>query len=247
MLNNPNICIIETYPDGAVLFHTDWYTFRTYPIQNWEKNRPPNLQRIQEIGQAIQRQGYTDGILYLFRFAKDVYMCYDGIHRFEALRGLPETHNPRLLVHYVDEYNEEWVERKFKQLNKCIPVPELYTESQHQLEHIRLIQSAVDHVLHQYPKIFTISARPRTPNQSRDVLTDQISELVEHVRLNDKNAVCGLLDRWNTYMRRSIETTPSACSLSPKQVDKCRKTRCFMFASKDWVRLCSTAFLIGNL
>ncbi len=246
MLSQPEITKIQSHPDQSVLLHTDWHTLRSFYIRNWEKNRPPNMQRIHDISQTILTQGYTDGLLYVFRISDTEYVCYDGIHRLEALRSLPELSNVSVLLHYMDIYNEEWVERKFKQINKCIPVPELYTESQCRLERMELIQSTVEYVFQKYPKIFTLSVHPRVPNQSRDILTDQLSDIVSELNITDKQNFHSLLDRWNAYMRHSVETVHSI-HLGVKQLEKCRKTNCFMFVSKDWVKLFCTSVFLGNL
>lgn len=222
--------------DGSSLYASRWTKLSQYTIVNWQLNRPPDPTRIPEIIHQLKKQDYVDGTIYLTNH-NDTMVCYDGIHRIMALRKLSQTEhiNHKLFIHYLPEYNEEKIRQKFETLNKCIPVPEIYTTAHQQLQEKQHIEDIVSHLMCTYPKIFKPSLRPNIPHENRDRLTDKI-HLIMKDGSYDFSDMIQWLDKFNAHMIEQLNNI----KLTKKQMNKCMETECYLFIRKDWHR----AFLL---
>jgi hypothetical protein len=226
---------IRANSDGSNLCLVLWRHLSSTEINNWRLNRPHDPSRLPEITYQLDQNDYVDGIIYLVNVGDGKYECFDGIHRIEAMRELSKTkdcNNYRLLICYYPEYNETQIKQKFETLNKCIPVPHIYTKDSQELEKRKTVERLVEIYRERFPEMFKPSTRPQVPHENRDIFTNKIDDLMEQIQVYDTHTICELFDRFNMYMKRKVETRK--IKLTKKQRDKCEKYNCFIFASKDW-------------
>lgn len=229
--------------DKSKIYGTDSRYLLSLDIQNWRKNRPPDISRISDIIKTLKKQDYLDGFIYLFskNGEEGPYYCYDGIHRFLALKKLHEEdpgYNHRIFVHLYDNYDEENIENKFKQINKCVPVPEIYTESSLNLDIKTKVEFVVKKCYKKYRKHFSPSKRPSRPNENRDKMMDKITDFIRDNNLNYKFTkeklykIC--VEDLNQIMKSKYF---EHSKLTSKQREKCIYNNCYLFILKDWEKV----------
>lgn len=210
-------------------------------ILNWSKNRPPDLTRIPLIVKSLKKQKYIDGMIYLARDENNNYYCYDGIHRIEALRMLYREEykiDHRVIIHIIDTYDEDYIEKKFKLLNKCIPVPEIYTEAEHTLHCIELIEYVVGKTFERFSRNFSPSNRPQKIHENRDRMIDKLTEFLQNnieLQYFTKEQLYDLcIKQFNLVMKKLFEMSTKRVKLTQKQRKKCIETQCYLFIYKNW-------------
>ncbi len=158
---------IRSYSDGSTLYMTNWDDLSQYDIRNWRLNRPHDETRVPDIMKQLKTQEYVDGIIYMCRDRNGL-ICYDGIHRIESLKTLYQmdsTHTHTMLVHLIPEYDEAKIRDKFDSLNKCIPVPEIYSSAHRELDNKKLVEDIVKYFTSTYPEMFKPTKRPNLPHE----------------------------------------------------------------------------------
>lgn len=226
--------------DGSQLYGLTWNTLSKNNICNWELNRPYDNKRIPEIVEQLKRQDYVDGIIYLTKKDNTI-ICYDGIHRIEALKWLEKINphiNHKIVVHYYPYYNEQLIKSKFETLNKCVPVPELYTSAHKELNIKNMIEQVVKHFHTTYSNMFKPSAKPNIPHENRDIFTNKIQHIIEELNLFhlSSNDFINILENYNSMLREKFNQNQNKTKtkLSKKQLEKCQCNNCYLFMTKDW-------------
>lgn len=250
--------------DGCHIYATTWNRLQNIHIKNWEYNRPADMVRIPEIAKQLKKQNYIDGFIYLVKsnetyHSRPVFYCYDGIHRIEALHYLSNSNNDtcststnttsqtreldyKMVVHVYYEYDEMEIKRKFETLNKCIPVPEIYTKAEKELNMKNTIQEIVHYFYQKYTRHFSSNRRPNLPNENRDMFMEKITEFFhEHSELLmfHSNKLIELIEQFNSIMREKCRII----KMTQKQRDKCEKNDCFLFIRKNWVKALDVCYL----
>ena len=233
--------LLANNKDGSKIYATTGKELIKLNIKNWNKNRPPDRSRIPEIIDLFNQKEYIDGFIYLFK-CKDIYYCYDGIHRLEALREYYNNYsnikNHKVFVHIFMKYNEYKIEEKFKQINKCIPVPEIYTEAAYNLDFKDKVLFIVDKTYEDFQQHFSSSKKPHKIHENRDCMVDKITSFLEKydlVRYHTKDQLYDLcIIQFNDYM---LNNYFEKIDLSLRQKTKCIENKCYLFISKDWINL----------
>jgi hypothetical protein len=222
-------------------------------IENWEHNRPPDEMRIPEIANDIRLEKYILGMIYIYKDKNENYYCYDGIHRIKALEYLDKNNNLKekfIILNYINNGDTSKVINNFKKINKTIPVPELYTKDSIDLNLRKTLSEICQYYQKKYPSHFSTSRKPRLPNENRDNLFDILYGISQdcHILLNyNSQQWISLLDNYNIYMKDHINSHKLANKqiLTNKQFDKCNKTNCYLFCSKN-TYLYLSEFIIQN-
>jgi hypothetical protein len=233
--------VICTYNETTYLIGVTWKQLidNNIEIVNWKYNRPYDPLRIKEIAKTMITTNYVDGIIYIVCNDTDpeniVYECYDGIHRIETMKYLQTKYsdvNHKILIHYTSEYNESEIKVKFEALNKCVPVPEIYSNAARQLDMIQKMEFISSHYITLYPNHFSGNKKTNIPNENRDIFIDKISQFIKENRLESltNENIIQIIDRYNNVMKENCKFY----KLTKKQYDKCVKHNCFLFISKRW-------------
>jgi hypothetical protein len=144
-------------------------------VKNWSKNRPPNEKRIEEIKKSIENKELVNGIIYL-AYLNDEWICYDGIHRLTSYIELNMRKTKVLVDVMYEEIEEMDVIKCFMNINKTVPVPQLFKEDINSEIKIKIID-CVKRFNDRYKEFFSNSNKPRIPNTNRDVFQDFIYDI----------------------------------------------------------------------
>lgn len=240
--------VLSKNNDGSELRACRWTKLSQYDIQNWDLNRPPDSARIPEIMKQLKNQDYVDGVIYLTNIDGNI-VCYDGIHRIEALKLLSHDIDcmidHKVFVHYYPVYNERHIKDKFETLNKCIPVPEIYTSAHRELDTKQIVEEVVKYFTEKYASMFKASKKPNLPHENRDSFTDKVYNIITELLLHEfrYNKIIELFIQFNVLMCEKQRFL----KLSAKQLKKCNEQDCYMFARKDWDRVFIVSFYNNHL
>ena len=220
-------------------------------IRNWENNRPADITRCNDIAQFIYtKQKEMDTMLYFSYNNKDnKFDILDGIHRYTALKIIKENNSKPLDLISPGEFgsgdNASWLYNQyilvniyfnldqgekmsiFENLNKCQPVPELYSRNCDQHKKT-IIESIATEWIFKYKKHFSSSSNPILGHTSRDKFISLLDVLYEKYSIEEPDLLKLLLDNANSRISINI---PSEAS--PNMRMKCKDTGCFLFLMKN--------------
>jgi hypothetical protein len=211
----------------------------------WKYNRPPDMARVKEIVEYIERGNSIDWLLYFIYSSnsKDKMaslFVYDGLHRMSAITEYIKQFEKQqdircplrdtiiLISIRINPTDGEIVDA-FKSINQSIPLPELYT-----MEHIKreIIEKVVNKWQHRYSCHFKPAYRTNIPNINRDIFIDIVSKLYDFYDINeDAKKLERVLNRINDYMK-DFSILPNN-TYSEKAINKCKETGCYIFLVKS--------------
>lgn len=137
----------KTQKEDIVIQLSDKQTIQLYTqipeFTNWNKNRPPDVTRINELKEYYisEKVKFIPGIIYAWDNDSSL-QIYDGIHRLLAANELLNEYENLeftfLMCIYKTQY-EDLIIKDFKAINKSCPVPSLYTDDQNELSLIKRV------------------------------------------------------------------------------------------------------------
>jgi len=216
-----------------------------HTIENWDYNRPPDLERSREIASAILQQ--KNAIDWVLHFAYDsVNKCFqviDGIHRVYALEMAEKNENKifvnvdtYIMINFkVDASKGELVDW-FHAINNSNPVPELYLRDTSQQKR-ECIEKITKEWQEKYPEHFMSTKKPNVGHINRDRFMDILDILYEknkktHSKLISIEDI--LREKIQNKNRFIQENLPK--KLSPKILEKCAHSGCYLFLQKsEWL------------
>jgi hypothetical protein len=230
------LSLIYKINDNNLVCKTSLLNLKQFPISRWKGQRPPDSLRIKEIYLHIKREKYIDGIIYLYYDKQqNCFFCYDGLHRLEALRTLINenyTDQLNILLSIRRNVSQGEIMDHFNSLNKCIPVPDIYTGIRN-ASIITTIESVVNLYVAKYPQHFSTSRNPNTPNENKDRLKDRLSFLIENntteLELDSEGNLISILETINEHVRNNIPRKSTR-----KQLEKCQASGLYIFLMKEW-------------
>lgn len=230
IFNTPPLCVND---DGSSIYSVKWSSLSRHNIINWKYNRPYDEVRIPDIKYLLEEQDYVDGIIYLF-YQDNNLICYDGIHRIEALKQIKKNNKDHtLFVHYYPIYIEQKIKHKFEMLNKCVPVPNIYSDAEKTLDKIIKIETIVKHFTDKYSKMFKPTSNPNIPHVNRDLFTNQVENILNELNLDifSVDKIIALFEEYNVLNKNDPRIVKK---MTQKQLTKCFMYDCFIFADKQW-------------
>ena len=215
----------------------------------WKYNRPPDMIRVEEIVQYIERGNSIDWLLYfIYSDNGDKLSClsiYDGLHRMSAISEYikqferqqsircPLRDSTIVISIRINPTLGEIVDA-FEVINKSVPVPFL--------EHMGIdlqdtkkrdiIEEVVEKWQRRYKLHFKSTSKTNIPNINRDTFMDIVNKLYDLYNINeDKKKLEKVLKAINAYMQ-DINILPNN-TFSEKALEKCKATGCFLFLVKS--------------
>jgi hypothetical protein len=222
------------------------------PIVNWERNRPPDISRCDEIATYIySKHSVLDWLFYMtYDKITNKFSIIDGIHRYTALQIIKRENSkpPDFICPNTFGQNNDasWLYEKyilislriestlgeqvdlFQSLNKCNPVPELYFENNNQIKR-EIIEEVVKEWTARFKSHFSPNSKPNSPNINRDRFIEFLDFIYEKYKINKSNShlLNDTLFEMNNTNRLNIPPKTSA-----KIIEKCKQTGCYLFIIK---------------
>jgi len=157
--------------------------------KRWAFNRPSDLKRAAEIAKRIKKIGFVEGVFFVALTVdedKDEHLvCYDGNHRRAALRLLLEEDSETqytVAVTISTDLSKISIVDRYKNLNKAIPVPDLYKKTV-SLERKKLSLRIANRIAKEWGACVKSTRNPRKPNFNVGNLADMI-----YIFLDEKEA-----------------------------------------------------------
>jgi len=230
-----NLSLVFTNDKNNIICKTTLNKITSIPISRWQGQRPPDINRIREISNYIKHEKCIDGIIYLYEdIISNKFYCYDGLHRLEAIRILIKnnyTENLNILLSIKRNTTDGYIKNHFDVLNKCIPVPDIYTGIR-DANIITTIEAITNEYVKKYPNHFSTTRNPNIPNENKDRMKDRLKYLIENNPDQDFESQYNLisfLECINEHIRNNI---PHKCST--KQIEKCKSSGLYLFLQREW-------------
>jgi len=213
--------IIFEYNKDKCLYSTDIsYCKDILKLKNWKINRLKDKVRIQAIKEFYieNKVDTVPGIISIWHNTNnDKYIIYDVIYRFIASLNNKKM---RILLCIYKTNDKNIILNEFKNINKCVPVPEMYINSYNNSIKKEYIERTVKMICEKYPKFISPSNRPNKPNFNRDKFIDLLSslEIYDDIKDNkDNNILYEILLKCNLFAKNELNNINY-----PKKSDKYR-------------------------
>jgi hypothetical protein len=134
-------------------------------------------------------------------------------------------------------YSEDLIISKFMRVNRCVPVPSLYTQAERNLHLRETLETVVKTIQTTYPQRFSSAITPNIPNENRDIFMNKLtSDVLERT---GKVSAISKSEDWLKYLNQLNEFARDnlgilAPKLTPAQVSKCHLSKWYLFAVKNW-------------
>lgn len=145
--------------------------------KKWSKNRDPDLNRVSEICQFLNNNGYVPQIIHIAELLDEGVVCYDGNHRREVFNRC--AIDVTCVVDVIFNASKKDVHDAFNSINKSIQLPAIYLEEHNASksdikdEIISLVKSYET----KYKMFLSTSSRCHAPHFNRDALIDNINDI----------------------------------------------------------------------
>ena len=215
-------------------------------VEKWFYNRPPDMERIPIIAEAIYNKKIPIETMFYLSFnpKTEKFDVLDGIHRITALKLIKEENSTKFRGDNADLLFNQYVLvnirfnftygdlcNAFENLNSCRPVPELYMgkqeEEQEEKNKVKIINNIANEWYHKYKKHFSSSSKPNTGNTNRDKFVDLLDKLYDKHQCKDENMLRNILDDANEDL--SLNNP----KVSIDALYKCKETGCYLFLLKN--------------
>jgi hypothetical protein len=237
--------LIHKYGDNHQLIKLSIKQLLELPIENWKHNRPPDEIRVSEIETFIQKR---DTLIlqpfYIHYNPKNgIYEILDGIHRYTAMKNIeyPELIEDKIVfVHLFVNLTYGNLIDIFQDINKTVPVPELYINSTNVNDNANekvIIEEVSKEWQRKYKSHFSPSSNYNVPNINRDVFINILSHLYTSYKVRNSTKMSEMLERANTnirdYVLAGVGFRNMPIKFSDKQKEKCKESGCYLFLYKD--------------
>jgi hypothetical protein len=203
-------------------------------IVNWKYNRPPDEIRCSEIAEYFTK--CNPDILQPFVFhylsKSEQYEVLDGIHRWISLtkmNNVEQMYEKYILIHIYKDKSDGFLVDIFQNLNKTVPVPNLYFRAnnedsgeKHIIEHI------TKDWMKKYQSHFSPNPNCNIPNINRDTFIELITDIYKTQQIRSKEKLEAILQTANGIIKERVESG-FRNRFTDNQKEKCRKTGCYLF------------------
>jgi hypothetical protein len=245
----PSSEIIHSYSERHIIIKVKVNDLLILPITNFKYNRSPDLTRCTDIAKYIYiSKNPLDTMLYLsFNNINKTFDIIDGIHRYTSLKIIKDNNSKSLDLitpgDFGNNNDAKWlydshvilnirfnaiegeVIELFQNLNKSLPIPDLYIRD-FVREKKEIIENVANNWQVKYKPHFSSNNKPNKPNINRDRFIDLLEEIYVKYKINEdnKHILEQVIDRanWNIF-------TNIPHKLSETIIEKCKLTGCWLF------------------
>jgi len=184
-------------------------------IVNWRFNRPFDRMRVSEIQGRMSVTKYVSDTIKLAQIGNsNELVIYDGVHRLLGLNA----DIPCVVLDVMFNVSEEKVIEEFVNVNKSVPVPDLYIANTSVIndDTRRKIEEYVSMLVNSYPCMCSPARNCHKPRFNSDVLKNDIYEIYNELGELDLNIIYKGLESLNNlyineYMPQIPDNVASRC------------------------------------
>jgi hypothetical protein len=203
--------------------HQVWWVpvklFNQLPIEKWEFNRDPDMDRVADIRNHVLQAKRVDGIIQLAVIGKKI-VCYESNHRRMALEGIEDCAD--VLIDVFLNASDELLKEEFRRLNKAVSVSELYI-AEKPVDFGELV-AARDAFCKRYAGIKSTSPNPHRPSFEQNGLLNDFAQITKE----NKISVAEMMKRLEAL--NAEMATRDRKKLKEGVIEKCIKSGCWLFA-----------------
>jgi hypothetical protein len=228
---------LHSYDTEHKLIKLSIKDFLELNIVNWKYNRPPDEVRCTEIAEYFTK--FTPDILqpFVFHYLSNTqqYEALDGIHRWNSLTKMKNTQQMNekfVLIHVYTDKSDGFLVDIFQNLNKTVPVPNLYFRANNEDEtEKQIIEHITKDWMKKYQSHFSPNANCNVPNINRDIFIELITDIYKSSKIRSKEKLEEVLQCANQKIKERTESSfrDNRNKFSDKQKEKCVKTGCYLF------------------
>jgi hypothetical protein len=220
-------------PSEHILGTTSIGNLLQAPIVNWHLNRPPDPARCLALSQYLARskEGFDLPMIMAYQHLRGQFDVLDGIHRWRALQLLAEAYPTHPLLYAPIQLNirtnasEGQLIEAFQNINKSIPVPDLYLRDTTKDRRDCIERLAIKWQA-RYPSHFKTTKAPQKPNTNRDLFIEFLDGAYTALQLTFETQ--HLLEARMEEMNAALRQSP----LTDKVRQLCEITGCYLFTKK---------------
>jgi hypothetical protein len=200
-------------------------------VINWKYNRPPDEIRCKEIREYFTKPNtiFNTPFHLYYNEKFDDFECLDGIHRYTSIKNL-EIDKVIFMFLYLKKSEGELIDI-FKNINKCISVPELYLSNEYSLSNKQIIETVANEWKNKYEIHFTPNKDFRVPNMNRDMFICILTNILDDHKIRTKGRLEEILENANVFISKNYGRYNK--KVTTIQLDKCKKSGCYLFLIKD--------------
>ncbi len=237
-----NYTLVHAYSNEDYLIKLSVEDLLKLNIVNWKYNRPPDEIRCNEIRDYFIKPSTIINIpFHLYYNEKyNEFECLDGIHRYTGLTLVEDKeliNNKVVIIYLYFKKSEGELIDIFKTINKSIVVPELYISGDYSLTDKDNIEFVVNDLKNRYSEHFSSNKDFRVPQINRDKLIEILTEIYNEYKIRNKSKLLELVNKANEcvkeYLEGEYEHRKLSKKFTPKQLEKCHKTSCYLFLYKE--------------
>lgn len=218
-------------------------------LKNWDCNRLPDENKVNEIIQSIVNYSYSNQIIHAF-VQDDKYIVYDGGHRITAIHKMlnDTTQCAQVKSYFQDKIlisvllcaPIEYIIERFRAINQVTPVPEFYKEPLQQST--SQLRSLIPESIKLFKKVYKCaktSQKPHLPSYNPFHLENELFDLLNYNNdISDSTILTSelVLEVFaviNTKYRLELLKEPTLIKNGITCVNKAESVNCFIFL-KRW-------------
>ena len=226
----PSLRLLIMYTPEHLLITTTVRDALAAPVVNWRLNRPPDPIRTAAYAHYLQRTHRPiDSMLIIScNHRAQQFEILDGAHRYRSLQLLPPTHpllDTSLLLNLRINATEGELVEIFQNINKCIPVPDLYLRDTEKDRRACIERIAATWQLH-YASHFRSTISPLKPNTNRDRFMEFLDHAYTVMKLTFETEH-QLVERLKE-LNEELKANP----IPEKQRQQCEASGCYLFTKR---------------
>jgi hypothetical protein len=261
-----DILLLQSFPSLQIVHHyyqdhfiikckaIDLVQSNNIRIERWEFNRPPDDIRCIEIAKSIYKNRLElDTMIYAnYNTISNTLEIIDGIHRYKSLLYIFNEKSiftdttwlfeKFILVNIRIDYTNGQLRDLFTNINKSIPVPELYVYN-YQNDKISIIEDIVKEYQTNFINHFSGNSKCNSPNINRELFIKLLDYLYEKycIKNNDDNKIINknklltlLLDANAKIQTMVIDKHKyiKKYKITQNIISKCKLSGCWLFLFK---------------
>lgn len=215
-------------------------------VKPWSYQRPVDDARVADIAAGIKEENDVHGIIAMAWHPEENLVVYDGQHRWKALESLPpgsvEDDEIKVFVEITWNATQDEITQRFKRVNNCVAVSELYMQGASADEQLAADQSEISSWMAAFCKkhreFVSTNGKPKRPQFNRDTFTEEIYAIACQQNVKICSLLAAITSLNEDYIADvRMRPTDKAMGGSKTIKEKCEKHGLWLFAETGRLNL----------